>query len=127
MTCSRKCRVLLECSVDIFFMPMIINLLLFRDDEGELAPPPAKKPKTGSTKSVNSGPEASKEKASGVPEPSNALTRMLAKNKNVEASVAVTAPSPAAAAAPAEEHVSSFKFAFCFSSSIFFCYCSPPK
>ena len=99
-------------------MSMIINLLLFRDDEGELAAPPTKKPKTGSAKSVNSGPEASKEKSSGALEPatavSNALTRMLAKNKNAETSAAVAAPSSAAAAAPAKEHVSSSEFAFAF-------------
>ena len=83
--------------------------LRFRDDEEELDVRPTKKPKAGSTKSVNSGPEALK-KASGAPEPtavaSNALTRLLAKNKSAETSVAVAAPSLAAAAAPAEEHVS---------------------
>ena len=121
---------LLDCSVSVFFMPMIMSLLLFMDDEGELAAPPTKKPKTGSAKSVNSGPEASKEKSSGAPEPatapSNALTRMLAKNKNAETLAAVTAPSSAAAAAPAKEHVSSSEFAFVFSSVRFKC-CSPPK
>ena len=69
-------------------MPMIMNLLCFRDDEGELDAPPAKKPKTGSAKSVNSGPEALKEKTSNAPGPAvvapNALTRMLAKNKNAD-------------------------------------------
>ena len=109
-------------------MPMTMTLLLFRDDEGELAAPPAKKLKTGSAKSVNSGPEASKEKSSGAPEPaaaaSNALTRMLAKNKNAETLVAVTAPSSAAAAAPAKEHVSSSEFLFYFSSACFKCYFS---
>ena len=49
-------------------MPMIMNLLHFRDDEGERDAPPAKKPKTGSAKSVSSGPEALKEKTSGAPE-----------------------------------------------------------
>ena len=92
-------------------MPMIMSLLHFRDDEGELDAPPAKKPKTGSTKSVSSGPEALKEKTSGAPAPaaaaSNALTKMLAKGKKAETSAAVVAPS-AAAAAPAKEHVSSF-------------------
>ena len=109
---------------------MIMNLLCFRDDEGERDAPPAKKPKTGSAKSVNSGPEALKEKTSSAPEPataaSNALTRMLAKNKNAETSVAAIMPSSAAAAAPAKEHVSSSEFAFIFPSGCFKCY-SPPK
>ena len=111
-------------------MPMIMSLLLFRDDEGELAAPPTKKPKTGSAKSVNFVPEASKEKSSGATDPatapSNALTRMLAKNKNAEASAAIIASSSAAAAAPEKEHVSSSEFAFVFSSDRFKC-CSPPK
>ena len=100
-------------------MPIIMNPLCFRDDEGELNAPPAKKPKTGSVKSVNSGPGAMKEKASGAHEaaaaPLNALTKMLAKNKRAEASAAVFAPSSsAAAAAPANEHVSSSEFVFIF-------------
>ena len=90
-------------------MPMVMNLLRFRDDEEELEVPPTKKPKAGSTKSVNSGPEASK-KTSGAPEPAaaapNALTRLMTKSKNAEASAAAAAPSSAAAAARAEEHVS---------------------
>ena len=65
-TCSRECLLLLHCTFSVFFMPMIMNLLLFRDDEGELDAPPAKKPKTGSAKSVNSGPEALKEKTENI-------------------------------------------------------------
>ena len=112
-------------------MPIIMNPLCFRDDEGELNAPPAKKPKTGSAKSVNSGPDTLKEKTSTAPEPaaaaSNALTRMLAKNKNAESSAAAITPSSAAAAAaPAKEHVSSSEFAFIFPSVCFKCY-SPPK
>ena len=95
---------------------MMMDLLCFSDDEGELNAPPAKKPKTGSAKSVNSGPEALKEKALGAPEPVvaalNSLTRMLAKNKNAETLAAAIAPSSAAAAAPAKEHVSSSELAF---------------
>ena len=110
-------------------MPMIMNLLCFRDDEGEHDAPLAKKPKTGSAKSVNSGPEALKEKTLSAPEPaaaaSNALTRMLAKSRIAETSVAAITPS-AAAAAPAKEHVSSSQFAFIFSLVCFKCY-SPPK
>ena len=111
-------------------MPMIMNLLCFRDDEGERDAPPAKKPKTGSAKSVNFGPEVLKEKASSAPgsaiAASNALTRMLVKNKNAEASAAaITPPSAAAAAASAEEHVSA---SICFNlPSICFGYCFPPK
>ena len=129
-TCSRECLLLLYCPFDVFFMPMIMNLLCFSDDEGEHEAPPAKKPKTGSAKSVNSGPEVLKEKASSAPgsavAASNALTRMLAKNKNAEASAAAITPSSAAAAASAEEHVSTSKFAFD-SPSICFGYYSPPK
>ena len=97
-------------------MPMIMNLLCFRDDEGERDAPPTKKPKTGFAKSVNSGPEELKEKTSSAPDPapaaSNALTRMLKKSKVVEASTAAITPSSAAAAASAKEHVSTFEFAF---------------
>ena len=110
-------------------MPMIMNLLHFRDDEGELDAPPAKKPKIGPAKSVSSGPEALKEKTSGAAAPavatSNALTKLLAKGKKAATSAAVIAPS-AAAAAPAKEHVSSSNFAFVFPSVCFECY-SPPK
>ena len=92
-------------------MPIEVNLLYFRDDEGEIKAPPAKKPKIGSAKSVSSEPEALKEKTSGAAAPavatSNALTKLLAKGKKTSTSAAVTAPS-AAAAAPAEEHVGSF-------------------
>ena len=99
-------------------MPIIMNPLCFRDDEGELNAPPAKKPKTGSVKSVNSGPEALKEKTSGAPESAaaapNALTRMLAKSKNKETSAATVTPSSAAAAAHAKEQVSSSGFIFIF-------------
>ena len=87
-TCSRKYLILLHCSFDVTFMPMMTNLLCFSDEEDELNAPPAKKPKTGSIKSVNSGPEATKEKSSSAPVPTahaeNALTRMLSRNKNVE-------------------------------------------
>ena len=128
-TCSRKCLVLLHCSFDVFFMPMMMDLLRFSDDEGELNAPPAKKPKTGSAKSVNSGPEVLKEKTSSAPKPTtaapNALTRMLARNKNAEASAAAITPPSAAAAAPAEDHVSAL---ICLNlPSIYFGYCFPPK
>ena len=115
--CSRKCLILLHCPVDVFFMPIMMGLLCFSDEEGELDAPPTKKPKTGSAKSVNSGPEASKEKTSSAPDPAaaapNALTRLLARNKNAEASAAaITPPSAAAAAAPAKEHISSSELFF---------------
>ena len=106
-------------------MPMIMNLLCFSDDEGEHDAPPAKKPKTGSAKSVNSGPEALKEKKSSAPKPapaaSNALTRMLKKSKVVEASTAAITPSSAAAAASAKEHVSTSDFSFNSPSICFGC------
>lgn len=93
-------------------MPMIMNLPYFSDDEGEISAPPAKKPKTGSVKSVNSGPEAPKEKTSSAPEATggapNALTRLLTKGRSAETSAAAITPSSAAAAAPAKEHVSFF-------------------
>ena len=112
-----------------FSMPIQTNLLYFRDDEGEIEAPPAKKPKTGSAKSVSSGPEALKEKTSGAAAPaaatSNALTKLLAKGKKEATSAAVIAPS-AAAAAPAKEHVSPSDFAFAFPSVCIECY-SPPK
>ena len=111
-------------------MPMIMNLPCFSDDEGELRAPPAKKPKTGSVKSVNSGPETQKEKASSAPDPAaaapNALTRMLERSKIAETSAAAIRPSTAAAAAPAKEHVSSSDFAFDSVSICFECY-PPPK
>ena len=114
MTCSRKCLISFHCSFDVSFMPMTRNLLCFSDEEGDLDAPPAKKPKTGSAKSVNSGPEASKQKSSSAPVPTataeNALTRMLAKNKNVETLAPVIAPSTAAAAAPSKEYLSCFVF-----------------
>ena len=116
MTCSREYLLLLCIPFDVFFMSMITNLLCFRDDKGKRDAPPAKKPKTGSAKSVNSGPETLKEKTSNAPEPevaaSNALTRMLAKSKIAEASTAAITPSSAAAAASAKEHVSTSEFAF---------------
>ena len=130
MTCSRECLLLPYCPFDVFFMPMIMNLLCFSDDKGKRDAPPAKKPKTGSAKSVNSGPKTLKGKSSNAPGPAvvapNALTRMLAKNKNAEASTAAITPSSAAAAASAEEHVSTSKFAFNSPSIYFGCY-SPPK
>ena len=99
-----------------FFVPMMTNLLCFSDEEGELDAPLAKKPKTGSAKSVNSRPEASKQKSSSAPVPTaaaeNALTRMLTKNKNAETSAAVVTPSSAAAAASSKEHVSYSAFVF---------------
>ena len=91
-------------------MPIIMNLLCFRKDEGELDAPPAKKPRTGSTKSVSSELETLKEKTLSTPEPavaaSNAFTRMLAKSRIAETSVAAITPSSAATVASAEEHVS---------------------
>ena len=119
----------LDCSFDILFMPRMTNPLRFSDDEDDLDAPPAKKPKTGSIPSVNSGPEAAKEKSSRAPTPTvsaqNALTRMLAKNKNAETSAPVIAPSSAAAAASSEEHVSASS---CFNLPlIFFEFCFPPK
>ena len=106
-------------------MPMIMNLLFFSEDEGERDAPPAKKPRTGSTKSVNTGPEKPKEKTSDAPEPacavSNALTRMLKKSKVVEASTAAITPSSSAVAASAKEHVSTSEFAFNSPSICFRC------
>ena len=104
-------------------MPMIMYPLCFSDEEGELNAPPPKKAKTGSAPSVNSGPDAAKEKSSRAPKPTaaaeNALTRMLAKNKNAETSAPVIAPSSAAAAASAVEHVSALPLSY-------FGYCFPP-
>ena len=106
-------------------MPMIMDLLFFSEDEGERDAPPAKKPRTGSAKSVNTGPEKLKEKTSDAPEPagavSNALTRMLKKSKDVEASTAIAPSSSAAAAASAKEHVSTSEFAFNSPSICFRC------
>lgn len=95
-------------------MPMIMNLLLFSEDEDAPVAPPAKKPRTGSAKSVNTGPEKPKEKTLNAPEPAaNALTRMLKRGKDGEAPTAAIAPSSsAAAAALAKEHVSTFCFCF---------------
>ena len=107
-----------------------MDLLCFSDDEGELNAPPAKKAKTGSAKSVNSGPEVLKEKTSSAPDPAavapNALTRLLARNKNAEASAAAITPPSAAAAAPAKEHVSFSEFAFILSLVCFEWY-PPPR
>ena len=108
---------------------MIMYLLRFSDEEGELNAPPPKKAKTGSAPSVNSGPDAAKEKSSRAPKPAaaaeNALTRMLTKNKKAEASAPVIAPSSAAAAVSAEEHVSAL---ICFNLPlIYFEFCFPPK
>ena len=88
-----------------------------------------KKQKSGSAKSVNSGPDALKEKASKVPRLAapapNALTRLLARNKNVEASAAAVTPPSAAAAASAKEHVSVLN---CFGLPLLcFGFCFPPK
>ena len=107
-------------------MPMIMDLLFFSEDEGERDAPPAKKPRTGSAKSVNTEPEKLKEKASGAPEPavavSNALTRMLHKINDVEAlTAAITPSSSAAAAASAKEHARTSEFSFNLSSICFRC------
>ena len=103
----------------------MISILLFSEDEGALDAPPVKKPRTGSAKSVNSGPETLKEKTSNAPDPapaaSNALTRMLKKSKVVEASTTAITPSSAAAAASAKEHVSTSEFTFNSSSICFRC------
>ena len=103
---------------------MITNPLCFSDEEGELEAPPTKKAKTGSAPSVNSGPDAAKEKSSRAPKPAataeNALTRMLKKNKGAEASAAAVTPPPAAA-----EHV---RVLMCFGLPLLcFGFCFPPK
>ena len=97
-------------------MPIIMNPFPFSEDECALVAPPAKKPRTGSVKSVNSGPGKPKEKTSGAPESAgtapNALTRMLKRGKDAEGSGAAVAPSSSAAvAASAKEHVSTSVFA----------------
>ena len=104
-------------------------LLYLSDEEGELNAPPPKKAKTGSGPSINSGPEAAKDKSSKAPKPpaaaENALTRMLTKNKRTETSAPVITSSSAAAAASAEEHVSAsncfnlplISFEYCFPQS----------
>ena len=87
---------------------------LFRcSDEGELdAPPPSKKPRTDSIKSVNR-PEKKVEKTSAAPEaPPNALQQLMKGQKALKTSAAATAPSSstaAAATAPAKQHVCAFE------------------
>ena len=98
-------------------VPLIIWMLmqfLFRcSDEGELdAPPPSKKPRTDSIKSVNR-PEKKVEKTSAAPEaPPNALQQLMKGQKALKTSAAATAPSSstaAAATAPAKQHVCAFE------------------
>ena len=102
-------------------MSILMKLPFSDSDEGELdAPPPPKKPRTDSGKSVNTRPEKEAEKPSSKPEATgaapNALQRLMKGSKASKSSAAATAPSSsAAAAAPAsaKEHVRASAFS-CF-------------